>query len=59
MDQIRFNYTDKHISHSIYIGQATNIAEARQVIMDSMDDNMDSYKDAIPHGVFFFGMKEM
>ena len=59
MKQVRFNYSDKYVSQSIYIGQADDITEARQVVLNSLDESLTSYKDAIPYGIFFFGMKEM
>ena len=54
MKQVRFCYIDKSTQVSLYLGQAETIAQARQVIINKIDEF-----DLLINGEFFFGTKKI
>ena len=51
-DQVRYNYNDKGRQVSLYLGQASNVQEARQIFIERGDDI-----DLLISGALYFGNK--
>ena len=49
MRQVRFNYEEANVKVSIYLGLANSLTEARQVVIDKIDE-----MDLLVNGQFLF-----